>query len=62
MKASISTLLLLFSCFSFVSAQKKYTTKIQTLDGKWYKGVLMKVDSNGVFVLHKKKGEIVKTL
>lgn len=56
MKASLLAFLIFFSCFSFVSAQKKYLAKIQTLDGKWHKGVLMKVDSNGIYALSKKMG------
>lgn len=56
MKVFLLTLLLFFSCLFFVTAQKKYLAKIQTLEGKWHKGILMKVDSNGVFALSKKMG------
>lgn len=56
MKASLLTLLILFSCLSFVSAQKKYLAKIQTLEGKWNKGILLRVDSNGIYLLSKKIG------
>jgi hypothetical protein len=56
MRATLLAILIFFSCLSFVSAQKKYLAKIQTLEGKWHKGVLMKVDSNGIFVLPKKMG------
>ena len=56
MKASLLLILIVFSCVSSVSAQRKYVAKIQTLDGKWHKGVLMKVDSNGIYALSKKMG------
>lgn len=56
MKASLLIILLFFSCLSFLSAQRKYLTKIQTLEGKWIKGILMQVDSNGIYLLPKKIG------
>ena len=56
MKTALFAILIFFSCLSLVSAQNKYVAKILTLDGKWHKGVLMKVDSNGVFALSKKMG------
>lgn len=56
MKAPLLTILLFFSCFSLVSAQKKYLAKIQTLEGKWNKGILLRVDSNGIYLLSKKIG------
>ena len=56
MKSSLLTIFIFFSCLAFVSAQRKYLTKIQTLEGKWNKGILMRVDSNGIYLLSKKIG------
>lgn len=56
MKTFLLTILIFFTFLSFVSAQKKYLAKIQTLEGKWNKGILMRVDSNGVYLLSKKMG------
>ena len=56
MKTSLLIIFLFFSCLSFVLAQKRYLAKIQTLEGKWNKGILMRVDSNGVYLLSKKMG------
>jgi hypothetical protein len=56
MKVSLLTFLIFFSCLSFGLAQKKYIAKIQTLEGKWNNGILMRVDSNGIYLLPKKIG------
>ena len=51
MKAPSFTLLLLFSCLSFVSAQKKYKVKDTTLDNKVYKGLMFQVRDKDFLVL-----------
>jgi hypothetical protein len=43
MKVSLLTILIFFSCLSFVSAQKKYMVKVTTLDNKVYKGLMFQV-------------------
>ena len=51
MKASSFTLLLFFSCLSFVSAQKKYILKVTTLDNKVYKGLMFQVREKDFLIL-----------
>jgi hypothetical protein len=51
MKTSLFAILLLFSCLSLVSAQKKYSIKIKTLDNRTQKGWLFNVADKGIFVL-----------
>lgn len=51
MKTSFLTLLLFFSCLSFVSAQKKYMVKVTTLDNKVYKGLMFQVRDKDFLVL-----------
>ena len=51
MKASLFTLLLFFSCLSFVSAQKKYIVKVTTLDNKVYKGLMFQVREKDFLIL-----------
>ena len=51
MKASLLTLLIFFSCFSFVSAQKKYMVKVTTLDNKVYKGLMFQVRDKDFLIL-----------
>ncbi|PWK22646.1 hypothetical protein LV89_03358 [Arcicella aurantiaca] len=51
MKTSILTLVLFFSCFSFVLAQKKYMVKVTTLDNKVYKGLMFQVRDKDFLVL-----------
>ena len=51
MKKYFFTLLLLFSCLSFVSAQKKYMVKVKTLDNKVYKGLMFQVRDKDFLIL-----------
>ena len=51
MKAPSFTLLLLFSCLSFVSAQKKYMVKVTTLDNKVYRGLMFQVRDKDFLIL-----------
>jgi hypothetical protein len=51
MKASLLTLLLFFSCLSFVWTQKKYMVKVTTLDNKVYKGLMFQVRDKDFLVL-----------
>ena len=51
MKISLLTILLFFSCLSFVLAQKKYIVKVTTLDNKVYKGLMFQVRDKDFLVL-----------
>jgi hypothetical protein len=51
MKASLLTILIFFSCLSFISAQKKYMVKVTTLDNKVYKGLMFQVRDNDFLIL-----------
>jgi hypothetical protein len=51
MKTSLLTILIFFSCLSFVSAQKKYMVKVTTLDNKVYKGLMFQVRDKDFLIL-----------
>jgi hypothetical protein len=51
MKASLLTLLLIFSSLSITMAQKKYMVKVTTLDNKVYKGLMFQVRDKDFLVL-----------
>jgi hypothetical protein len=51
MKASLLTLLLIFSSLSITMAQKKYMVKVTTLDNKVYKGLMFQVRDKDFLIL-----------
>ncbi len=51
MKASLLTILIFFSCLSFVLAQKQYRAKVVMLDDKVVKGLFYHVDEKGIYIL-----------
>ena len=51
MKAPFLTLLLFFSCLSFVSAQKKYKIRVTSLDNKVKLGLFFRTEENGISIL-----------
>lgn len=51
MKTFSLVILLLFSCLSFVSAQKLYRAKVIMLDNKVVKGLFYHVDDQGIYIL-----------
>jgi hypothetical protein len=51
MKASLLTLLLIFSSLSITMAQKKYMVKVTTLDNKVYKGLMFQVRDNDFLIV-----------
>lgn len=56
MRTVLLAIFIFLSCVICTTAQKKYLAKIQILEGKWSKGILMKVDSNGIYLQPKKMG------
>jgi uncharacterized membrane protein len=51
MKTSLLTILLFFSCLSFVIAQKRYKGRIITLDNKVKVGLFFRTEENGISLL-----------
>ena len=51
MKASVLTLLLIFSSLSITKAQKKYMVKVTTLDNKVFKGLMFQVRDEDFLIL-----------